>query len=69
VIDLPAVAPVDGYQIPDRLREGVRMVCPADVFPYASSTSRALDIDHTSPYVTCHDGSPRARPGSGTSGL
>jgi Domain of unknown function (DUF222) len=47
VIDLAGLAPVDGYEIPDRLREAVRLVCPADVFPYASNTSRRLDLDHT----------------------
>jgi hypothetical protein len=52
VIDLAAVAPVDSYEIPDRLREAVRLVCPGDVFPYASNTSRRLDLDHTTPYLT-----------------
>jgi hypothetical protein len=52
VIDLAGLAPVDGYEIPDRLREAVRLLSPADVFPYASNTSRRLDLDHTTPYLT-----------------
>jgi hypothetical protein len=61
VIDLAGVAPVDSYEIPDRVRDAVRLVSPADVFPYASNTGRRLDLDHTQPYqptVNTADGSP-----------
>jgi Domain of unknown function (DUF222) len=51
VLDLAGVAPVDGYEIPDRLREAVHLVGPADVFPYATSTRRGGDIDHTVAYA------------------
>lgn len=50
VIDLAGQVPVDGYEIPDRLREAVHLRTPADVFPYASATGRGLDYDHTTPY-------------------
>ena len=50
VIDLAGQAPVDAYEVPDRLREAVHLRTPADVFPYASNTSRRMDLDHTRPY-------------------
>jgi hypothetical protein len=58
VIDPAGLAPVDGYEIPDRMREAVRFHLPADVFPYASSTSRKLDLDHTTPYRPPESGGP-----------
>ena len=50
VIDLAGQAAVDAYEVPDRLREAVHLRTPADVFPYASNTSRRMDLDHTRPY-------------------
>lgn len=47
VIDLHNQAPVDAYEIPDRLREAVQLRSPADVFPYATNVSRSMDQDHT----------------------
>ena len=41
VIDLAGQAPVDGYEIPDRLREALHLRSPVDVFPYATNPSRA----------------------------
>jgi hypothetical protein len=41
---------VDGYEVPDRLREAVHLINPADVFPYGSNTGRGLDTDHTIPW-------------------
>ena len=64
VIDLDNQAPVDGYEIPDRLREAVHLITPTDVFPYATNKTRRMDIDHTIPYDT---GDHPARPPSGTS--
>ena len=64
MIDLNHQAPVDGYEIPDRLREAVHLIMPTDVFPYATNKTRRKDIDHTIPYTTpAHP----ARPASGTS--
>jgi len=42
---------VDSYEIPDRIRAQVLAREPYDVFPWASTPSRNLDLDHTSPYV------------------
>ncbi len=38
VIDLPNQAPVDGYEVPDRLREATHLRSPVDIFPYATNT-------------------------------
>ncbi len=58
VIDLAGVAPVDGYEVPDRHREAVHLRSPADVFPWASSTSRRQQVDHTKAYVPPDHGGP-----------
>ncbi len=72
MIDLADQAPVDAYEIPDRLREAVHLRTPADTFPYSSTTSLAVDLDHTREY-TPTPGAPAggrarsARHGPGTS--
>ena len=38
---------MDAYEIPDRHRQAVHLMTPADTFPCASSTSRTQQIDHT----------------------
>lgn len=58
VIDLNDEAPVDAYEVPDRLREAVHLRSPVDVFPFATSPSRRRDIDHTDPYRSPDDGGP-----------
>ncbi len=58
VIDLANQAPVDGYEIPDRLREATHLRNPVDMFPYATNTSRRKDIDHTIAYLDPGDGGP-----------
>ena len=40
VLDLAGQAPVDAYEIPDRHRQAVHLMTPADTFPYASCTAR-----------------------------
>lgn len=50
VLDLEGQAPVDAYEIPDRHRRAVRLMTPADVFPYANCTSDAMQVDHTVAY-------------------
>ncbi|MEO5710576.1 MAG: HNH endonuclease signature motif containing protein [Nocardioidaceae bacterium] len=50
VIDLAVQAPVDAYEIPDRLREAVHLMAPSDVFPFACAPSRSLEVDHTLAY-------------------
>jgi hypothetical protein len=59
VIDLPAGhLPVDSYEIPTRLREQLQLRYPADMFPYAATVSRRLDMDHTIAYLSPASGGP-----------
>ena len=41
---------VDSYEIPARIRQQVLLRNPHDIFPYSSTESRHLDLDHTTPY-------------------
>ncbi|GAA1163220.1 HNH endonuclease signature motif containing protein [Nocardioides aquiterrae] len=50
VLDIEGQAPVDAYEIPDRHRTAVRLMTPADVFPYASCTDTHMQVDHTIPH-------------------
>ena len=51
VIHVEATAdPVDAYEIPDRIRRQVLAREPHDVFPWSSTPSRHLDLDHTIGY-------------------
>jgi hypothetical protein len=50
VLDLAGQAPVDAYEIPDRHRQAVHLMTPADTFPFASCTSRTMQVDHTVPH-------------------
>ncbi len=68
VIDLHNQAPVDAYEIPDRLREAVQLRSPADVFPYATNVSRSMDQDHTKPYIPPDDGGPPGQTSLGNLG-
>ncbi len=58
VIDLNQQTPVDAYEIPDRIREAVHLRTPIDCFPYAASSRRTGDLDHTVPYVSPDTGGP-----------
>ena len=51
VLDLAGQAPVDAWEIPDRHRRAVHLMTPADIFPFASSTSRSMQTDHTVPHA------------------
>ncbi len=63
VIDPAAVAPVDGYEIPDRIREAARLRQLADVFPYGTNTSRTMDLDHTVAWIPPDEGGPPGQTG------
>ncbi len=56
VLDLADQAPVDAYEIPDRHRQAVHLMTPADTFPWGVSTSRTQQIDHTEAFD--HRGPP-----------
>lgn len=50
VIDPACAAPVDGYEIPLRLRSAVRYRDVAEVFPWGTCVSPSMDLDHSIPY-------------------
>lgn len=58
IIDANDMTPVDAYEIPDRMREAVRSRSPASCFPFSTSVSRRMDLDHTLPYQRMREGPP-----------
>jgi hypothetical protein len=56
VLDPLHQTPADAWEIPNRHRDAVHLLTPADVFPHASNRTRRMQIDHTDPYV--HRGPP-----------
>jgi hypothetical protein len=68
VLDPAAVAPVDGYEVPQRLRAAVRVQQIADVFPFGSCLSPSMDLDHTERYVSMDYGGPPGQTGRGNLG-
>ena len=63
VLDIPGMAPVDSYEIPERHRRAVHLMTPADTFPFSSSL-HPDQIDHTVPFQHGPDAV-----GAGQSGL
>ncbi|WP_261820037.1 hypothetical protein [Nocardioides sp. OK12] len=51
VLDPLGQVPVDAYEIPARHRRAVRVISPADVFPFSSCTSDSMQVDHTDPWA------------------
>jgi hypothetical protein len=49
VLDIEGQAPVDAYEIPERHRQAVHLMTPADTFPHASGLDPD-QIDHTIAY-------------------
>jgi hypothetical protein len=62
VVDPQDTPPVDGYEIPRRIREAMFLRMPASCFPYAAGTQR-MDVDHTRPYLPPAGGGPPAQTG------
>jgi hypothetical protein len=59
VIDLRVgEQPVDGYEVPARMRELVHLRTPRSAFPWSANTSRRKDLDHTDPYLPPDRGGP-----------
>ena len=58
VIDFEQDHPVDGYEVPDRMRDQLHLRSPASVFPWSSATSRRMEADHTIPYCSPNTGGP-----------
>lgn len=68
VLDPAGQPPVDGWEIPARLRDAMHLLTPADTFPYGISTARRHDLDHTIPYRPLADGGPPGQTGIGRLG-
>jgi hypothetical protein len=68
VLDPTAVAPVDGYEVPQRLRAAVRAQQIADIFPFGSCLSPSMDLDHTERYVPMDYGGPPGQTAQGNLG-
>ena len=60
VLDPADTAPIDAYEIPQWMRDAVRLRNLADVFPYGSATTATMDLDHTLPWIPLNRGGPRA---------
>lgn len=56
ILDPDHVPSVDAYEIPQRVRDAVRLRHVASAFPWSSSTSPRMDLDHTNPFRW--DGTP-----------
>jgi hypothetical protein len=68
LLDPTAVAPVDGYEVPQRLRAAVRAQQIADVFPFGTCLSPNMDLDHTERYVPMDYGGPPGQTARGNLG-
>lgn len=59
VIDQADSTPADAYEIPERMREQLRLAQPVEIAPYGNLTARRTDLDHTVPWGqggrTCPD--------------
>jgi hypothetical protein len=62
VIDPQNSPPVDGYEIPRRIRDAMFLRMPASCFPYATAAGR-LEIDHTKAYLPTVRGGPPGQTG------
>ena len=51
VIDLNEHIHVEGYEVPDRLREQVTLRDHTCVFPWCTRSARKTDADHVIPYA------------------
>jgi Domain of unknown function (DUF222) len=62
VIDPQDATPVEGYEIPRRIREAMFLRMPASCFPYAAGSHR-MDLDHTKPHLPPVRGGPPGQTG------
>jgi hypothetical protein len=62
LLDPTEIAPIDGYEVPQRLRAAVRVRQVADVFPFGTCVSPQMDLDHTERYVAMDYGGPLVKP-------
>jgi hypothetical protein len=62
VVDPEDTPPVDGYEIPRRIREAMFLRMPASCFPYAAGSGR-MELDHTKAYIPPARGGPPGQTG------
>jgi hypothetical protein len=55
---LPDPPSVDGYEIPQAIRDALAARHPASVYPWSQSAGPAVDLDHTTAYVPMEKGGP-----------
>jgi hypothetical protein len=67
IADLTAMAPVDSYEIPDRLREATHLRSPVDLSPTPPTPPAAPTSTIRTPTPTPTPPDHRGRPGSTTS--
>jgi hypothetical protein len=58
VVDVAGQAPVDGYEVPARLREALHLRSPACGGPWATHLSRRKDADHVTAHLSLDLGGP-----------
>jgi len=62
VLDLAHLAPVDGYEVPVVHRTAVKILSPAEVFPFATTLATDpdthVDVDHSRAYRPLDQGGP-----------
>jgi hypothetical protein len=58
VVDVAGQAPVDGYEVPQRITEALQLRHPTTVEPYSPASARDADSDHTERYVPRDQGGP-----------
>lgn len=63
VLDPAHLAPVDGYEVPGRIREALRLRHPTEAFPYGSASTATMDLDHSVPYCPPARGRPPGQTG------
>lgn len=68
VIDLSDRVRTTAYEHPESLKERLHLVTGGDYWPYATSTSRRVDVDHPTPYADPGDGGPPGQTGTHNSG-
>ncbi len=68
VIDLPGRVRHTAYEHPTALKERVHLITGGDYWPWAVSTTRAVDYDHPTPYVPPDQGGPPGQTGTHNSG-
>ena len=65
---VPDPPPVDGYEIPQAIRDALAACHPASVYPWSQSVGPAADLDHTTAYLPLEKGGPPGQTGVGTLG-